>query len=281
MRVVAPQTGCISMEFCFETVNWSPYFGFEQPDVPAMIRAAVNHGYRSISLDMPTVDRYVANGGSLSGLRGELDAAGVGLLALHSLAISGDMDEVDSLTRPLVAACKALGAAYLHAGVTAPVDAAVIAATRHAGTMCAQAGIGFAIEFLPFLPVATIQQTRDLLKEAGLSKRGLVIDTWHFFNGPDEWPDLESVTADEIAYIQFNDHGPLPDGADLLFETTQKRVLPGEGSFDLQRFAATLRATGFDGVIGPEILSETSRRWAMDEAAERIMQASKPYWSES
>ena len=266
------------MEFCFETVNWSPYFGFEKPDVVAMIQAAASHGYDSISLDMPTVDYYVANGGSLSGLRADMDAAGVKLLALHSLAISADMDEVDRLTRPLLAACEALGAGYLHAGVTAPVDSTVVAATRHAGNMCESAGIGFAIEFLPFLPVATIGQTRDLLRAAGLNKQGLVIDTWHFFNGPDDWADLESVTADEIAYVQFNDHAPLPVDADLLYETTQKRLLPGEGSFDLKRFSVTLRATGFDGVVGPEILSQDVRRLSMDEAARQIMQTSKPYW---
>lgn len=267
------------MEFCFETVNWSPYFGFEKPDVPAMIRAAADHGYGSMSLDMPTIEHYVANGGSLAGLRTALEASGVKLLALHSLAISADLDEVDRITRPLVEACNALGAHYLHAGVTAPVDADVVAATRHAGKMCESAGIGFAIEFLPFLPVATIGQTRELLSAAGLSKQGLVIDTWHFFNGPDDWPELESVTADEIAYVQFNDHAPLPGGADLLFETTQKRLLPGEGGFDLKRFAETLRSAGFDGVIGPEILSEASRNLSLDTAARRIMQASKPYWA--
>lgn len=266
------------MEFCFETVNWSPYFGFENPDVPAMIRAAAAHGYSSMSLDMPTIEHYVANGGTLAGLRAELDGAGVSLLALHSLAISADMDEVDRLSRPLVEACKALGALYLHAGATAPIDANLIAATHHAGKMCEGAGVGFAIEFLPFLPVATIGQTRDLLKAAGLNKKGLVIDTWHFFNGPDDWADLESVTADEIAYVQFNDHAPLAAGADLLFETTQRRLLPGEGSFDLKRFADTLRNRGFDGVIGPEILSEASRAMNMDEAARKIMQTSRSYW---
>ena len=78
--------------------------------------------------------------------------------------------------------------------------------------------------------------------------------------------------------MQFNDHAPLASGADVLFETTQRRLLPGEGAFDLKRFAATLRAAGFDGVVGPEILSEESRRFSMDEAARRIMETSGPYW---
>lgn len=142
------------MEFCFETVNWSPYFGFEMPAPLAMVRAFENHGYASMSLDMLTVDHYLANGGSMAALRAALEASDVALLALHSLAISTDMDEVDRRTQPLVEADVALGAHYLHAG-----------------KMCERAGIGFAIEFLPFLPIATINQTRDVLSADGLSKK--------------------------------------------------------------------------------------------------------------
>ena len=271
-------------EFCFETVNWSPYFGFEHPDVSGMIRAAADNGFRWISFDLPTIDYYRSRGGTHHSLRAELAAFGVKLLAVHSLAVGSDIDEVEKLAKPVVEACHALGAHYLHAGVVAPVDDKVVAATRHAGRMCEAVGVGFAVEFLPFLPVASIVQTRDLLRAAGLKGPGLVVDSWHFFYGPDDWADLETITAEEIAYIQFDDHGPLPKGimstsADLLTETTQNRVLPGEGSFDLKRFADTLRRAGYDGVVGPEILSAKIRTQPLGQVAKRIMETTKPYWS--
>ena len=272
------------IEYCFETVNWSPYFGFANPDVSGMIRAAADHGFRWISFDLRTIDHYRARGGTHQSLRAELAAFGVKLLAVHSLAVGGDIDEVEKLAKPVVEACHALGAHFLHAGVVAPVDDQVIAATRHAGRMCEAVGVGFAVEFLPFLPVASIAQTRDLLRASGLKGPGLVVDSWHFFYGPDDWAALETVTADEIAYIQFDDHGPLPKGvlstgADLLAETTQNRVLPGEGRFDLKRFTETLRRTGYDGVVGPEILSAQLRAQPPGQAAQRIMETTKPYWS--
>ena len=265
------------IEYCFETVNWSPYFGCERPDLRAMIRAAAANGYRWISFDIPSVACFVAHDGSLETLKAELSVQGVGLLALHSLAIDNNVETVADLAEAAIAICSALGARYLHAGITAPVDHCVVAATRLAGTRCHAAGIGFAVEFLPFLPVASIGQARALLQQAGIGGRNLVVDSWHFFNGPDDWPALEGLTAAEIAYVQFNDHPPLASD-DLLFETTQKRVLPGAGCFDLERFAATLRGLGFDGVVGPEILSAHTRAQSLDQAAREFMAASSPYW---
>jgi sugar phosphate isomerase/epimerase len=133
------------------------------------------------------------------------------------------------------------------------------------------------IEFLPFLPVASIGDTRKLLQDAGVGGRNMVVDSWHFFYGPDDWPALEGLSAGEIAYVQFNDHLPLASD-DLFHETTQKRVMPGAGSFDLKRFANTLRGLGYDGVVGPEILSAESRAQPLDAVAREIMATSRPYW---
>ena len=265
--------------FCFETVNWSPYFGFARPELRRMIRAAEATGFGWISFDLPSIAHFTANAGTLGALRDALAAANVKLLAVHSLAIDGDVAKVETLTREAMETCRALGAAYFHAGVIAPVDAQVVAATRRAADICQESGVGFAIEFLPFLPVASIGQTRSLLAAAGARRPGLVVDSWHFFNGLDDWDALAGIAADEIAYVQFDDHGPLQSD-DLLFETTEKRVMPGEGIFDLGRFASTLRGAGFDGVVGVEILSAASRAQPIEEVARRMMDTSKPYWQD-
>ena len=266
------------VEFCFETVNWSPYFGVEQPDVRAMIRAAANHGFRWMSLDLPTIDYFVKHDGSLADLGNDLKQHDVSLLAVHSLAIGRDVDAVARLTEAALNIGSALDARYLHAGVTAEADANVVSATRRAGTMCRERGLGFAVEFLPFLPVASIEQTRSLLAAAGIGGRNLVVDSWHFFHGPDDWPQLEALSADEIAYVQFDDHPPLASN-NLFLETTQSRVMPGQGTFDLVRFANTLQSLGYDGVVGPEILSAETRNRSMDSVAQEIMTTTKPYWT--
>ena len=56
-------------EYCFETINWSPYVGFEKPDLAAMIRIAASVGYRWITLDQKGIAYYTEHDGSLETLR--------------------------------------------------------------------------------------------------------------------------------------------------------------------------------------------------------------------
>jgi sugar phosphate isomerase/epimerase len=270
------------VEYCFETVNWSPYLGFEKPDLAAMVRAAAATGYRWISFDQPSIAYYAANAGSLERLRGEIEDHGLRMLAVHSLAINEDVAGTEALAREAVATGQALGTHFLHAGVIAPVDERVIEATKRANAICVDAGQELAMEFLPMLPLASIGQTHDLLDAAGVTGRNFVVDSWHFFNGPDGksatgWDALASVTADRMAYVQFNDHGPL-ESFDLMTETIHKRRLPGDGIFDLKRFADTIKASGFDGIVGPELLSAAYRDMPLEEVGRKLMETTAPYW---
>src|SRR4051812_47177422 len=108
------------VEFCFETVNWSPYLGFDRPDLKSMIAAAAATGYRWISFDLPSIAYYVAHDGTIEKLRGEIEAHGLKMLAVHSLAINADIDGVETLARSAVEIGGKLGALYLHAGAIAP-----------------------------------------------------------------------------------------------------------------------------------------------------------------
>ncbi len=272
------------VEFCFETVNWSPYLGFERPDLPAMVAAASAAGYKWISFDLPSLAYYSAHSGTLEALRAMMNECGLQMLSVHSLAISDDRERTETLAREAVAIGKRMGARYLHSGVVVVPDAHVADITRSVEAICRDAGMETAIEFLPFLPLASIGQTHDLLDAAGLTGRNFVVDSWHFFNGPDDqggdgWAALESIPAYRIAYVQFNDHGPLLSD-DLLFETTQNRLMPGAGRFDLMQFAKRLRASGFDGIVGPELLSRNVRDMPIDRTAQQLIDATMPYWCE-
>jgi sugar phosphate isomerase/epimerase len=270
------------VEYCFETVNWSPYLGFEKPDLPGMIRAAAATGYRWISFDQPSIAYYVANAGTLDRLRDDIESHGLKMLAVHSLAINEDVAEVEKLAREAVETGASLGAQFLHAGVIAPIDDRVIEATRRANAICIDAGQEMAMEFLPMLPLASIGQTHALLDAAGVTGRNFVVDTWHFFNGPDGrssggWDALRSIPADRMAYVQFNDHGAL-ESDDLMAETIHKRRMPGDGIFDLKQFADTIKASGFDGIVGPELLSSAYRDKPLEDIGHQLMETTAPYW---
>jgi sugar phosphate isomerase/epimerase len=106
----------------------------------------------------------------------------------------------------------------------------------------------------------------------------VLLDTWHFFLGPDGWDQLARLPAARLGYVQFDDHPQLAS-PDLREETLHRRVFPGEGTFDLERFSRTLRARGFDGLVSVEILSSAWRGGDVEAFARRAYQTSAPYWT--
>jgi sugar phosphate isomerase/epimerase len=137
--------------------------------------------------------------------------------------------------------------------------------------------VGLAVEFSPLTKVKTLADARQMIAGAGGGARtGVIVDTWHFFRGDDRWPDLEAVPVDELAFVQFSDG--LPAGNDAGHDTLHRRALPGHGEFDLDRFAACLRAKGFRGPVSVEVLSEEMRALPVQEFARRTVETSLPYW---
>jgi sugar phosphate isomerase/epimerase len=55
--------------------------------------------------------------------------------------------------------------------------------------------------------------------------------------------------------------------------------MPGEGIFDLKRFVSTLRASGFDGIVGTENISRVTRFQPVDQVARKLMETAAPYWA--
>ncbi len=269
---------------CFEAINWSPYFWTADlpgspPPAERIVAAAAAAGFEWISFDEQALAAEVAAGRPLSALRRSVEQAGLRVLALHSIALSDDASATRDAARAFVPALAELGAPWVQVGATAALGPALFESTRDAAAIVGAEGARLAIEFLPFLPVASIAATRELVAatEPGPLQAAIVPDTWHFFHGPDDWDALASLQPDEVAYVQFDDHPPL-ESEDLLVETTQRRVAPGLGTFDLERFVATLRAAGFDGVVGVEHLSLEDRVRPVETVALELAEAARRYW---
>ena len=266
------------IEFCFESINWSPYFGVENPDLPRLVRAASGAGFEWISFDEKLLDAYRAGGESFATLRRLVDDEGLRTLAIHAAALGDDVEAAISDCKPLAEAAAALDAPYLQGGGVAPLGEALFEATSAAARVAREADALLAIEFIPFLEIASIEQTRELLRSADAEGSGIVVDNWHIFHGPDGPAELATLSSGEISFIQFDDH-PQLIGDDLLSETTQRRVMPGDGVFDLQSFADAIRDTGFDGVVGLELLSAVHRELPVEDVARDLLAASRRYWS--
>ncbi len=156
------------------------------------------------------------------------------------------------------------------------IDAGTGGLVRRCAAMLAEAGAGMAIEFSPLGPVPSLQDGLDVVDLSGSDRAGVVVDIWNVSYGPTTWEELERLSADRIAYVQFND--ALPRVGDLDMEAMNRRTYPGQGAFEVDRFVSVVRSIGWDGVVSVQILSEELRHVPLAEFARRAYQTSSGYW---
>jgi sugar phosphate isomerase/epimerase len=129
-----------------------------------------------------------------------------------------------------------------------------------------QAGTRVGLEFLPWSNIRTVHDGLRLVEDAGHDAGGLIIDVWHTERAGTPPAELAAVPLRHIVGVELNDADA--DQVGTLFEdTVNRRRLCGEGAFDLQGCIRALRAAGWTGPWGVEILSEAFRRLPVREAA--------------
>lgn len=264
---------------CYETINRSPFITPDfEADLSAQIRAAGNAGFRWMGIDFASIDQYCDGGGTLASLRRQLDDAGIRCFELQPLLLGENLAETIAAAHRAAEIASLLEVPWVQSGVVGDLGVQVEEGFRESASIVAKSGASLAVEFLPMNALKSISETRAFFASAGVETAGIVVDSWHFFHGPDEWSDLEALSLGELAYPQFNDH-PALESDDLMFETTQRRVLPGQGLFDLTRFSRTIREKGYEGPVSVEILSAELRRLSPEDFARSVFESSSPYWS--
>jgi len=268
---------------CYETNNYSPRLAqfFEKPlqncpDLEVQIAAAATAGFQFIGIDRGSVENYCRSGRTLDQLRRTLDQHGLRCLEVADISVTGDEEASVAEANQVLEIAEGLDAGFVQASVFGEIESAMSTAQR-VQNLAVAAGTRLALEYQPFSSLTGIQATLEFLKHGELYDTVIVLDSWHFFHGPDDWSDLEELPIEMIAFIQFDDHPRLKTG-DMLFETVNCRVLPGEGVFDLDRFCMTLKAKGYRNPISVEVLSSAMREWSPLRFAEELYRASRPYW---
>ena len=96
--------------------------------------------------------------------------------------------------------------------------------------------------------ITTLQEAADLADEAGVANIGLVFDTWHLWDTPDLYAELERH-SERIACVHVNDwREPTRSWCD--------RVLPGDGVADLPAMLRALHDAGWRGSYDLEVFSD-------------------------
>lgn len=127
-------------------------------------------------------------------------------------------------------------------------------------------GTRIAIETMPFSGLATVPLGAELVSATRHSAVGLLVDAWHVFRAGTSLAELRATLPGEMIFgVELDDAARDVIGT-LFADTVERRLLCGEGCFDLIGLVALLRDKGFDGPWGVEILSESFRALPVAEA---------------
>jgi sugar phosphate isomerase/epimerase len=261
---------------CWTTAgDAAPLRGDERSPIPLRerVEAAAAAGFRGIGLlhvDLAVAEREHG----LAGVRSLLDDHGLVHLELELLtdwwADGPRRRRSDEVRRELLEAAGALGAHHVKVAPDVgggPWDhgrwvAEFAALAADAG----QAGTRVGLEFLPWSNIRTVHDGLRLVEEAGHDAGGLVVDVWHTERAGTPPAELAAVPLRRIVGVELSDADAGQVGS-LFEDTANRRRLCGEGAFDLQGCIRALRAAGWTGPWGVEILSEAFRRLPVAEAA--------------
>ncbi|HEY8674044.1 MAG TPA: sugar phosphate isomerase/epimerase [Candidatus Dormibacteraeota bacterium] len=143
--------------------------------------------------------------------------------------------------------------------------------------LCRQAadvGTRIAFEPMPFGQINNLVLGRRLIDDAGESNGGLILDLWHMARGGIAHASIRDLSARYVFAVEIDDADEQVRGASLLDDTLDFRRLCGEGDQDVAGFIAAVRATGYGGPWGVEILAEDFRHLSLEEQAERSYETS-------
>jgi len=262
---------------CLNLLNLSSRYPGGAP-LADQLDAARASGVSQVGLSASVVREHTDTGGTPASLADELARRGLACFELLYLACDpthpdATLAHLDRL-RPAI---EALRPTWILTASPAPVDDALVALFARCCDAVADAGTGLAFEFFPWAPIRTIDAARALVGGAGRPNAGVLIDTWHFFHGPDDWAALEAVPLADVAYLQFSDAVAV-DPANLAASAETSRRFPGDGRLELARFAETFRRRGFDGTVSIEVLSPETRAVGAREFARRCVEATRRFW---
>ncbi|MCP4306806.1 MAG: sugar phosphate isomerase/epimerase [bacterium] len=185
----------------------------------------------------------------------------------------------DAVRADLLSAAEKLGAWHIKIGgdfddggnTDWPIDG-VIRDLEVLSAQAADVGTRLSLEVLPFSNLRSIDQGVELFTGAKVDNGGLLLDIWHMERGGIDFGQISRMPKGTISWVELNDALAEPQGS-LYNDTIHNRVLPGEGSFDIQSFLQALSDAGYDGPYGVEILSEYHRTLPLEEQAVRGFEA--------
>ncbi|HVO49294.1 MAG TPA: sugar phosphate isomerase/epimerase family protein [Steroidobacteraceae bacterium] len=178
----------------------------------------------------------------------------------------------DQTRQLLLDAAEALGARHIKIGDLGNDCADVPRMAEEFGKLCEQAaerGTNVLFELLPaqFSRAPSLDQVIAICRGARASNGGIMLDILHLQRTSTPWSDIVRKIGRDIPLgVEIND-GVLATPVHFQDSVVNKRLLPGDGEFDIEAFLHAVWTQGFDGPVGVEVLNEYMRKWPLETAA--------------
>jgi sugar phosphate isomerase/epimerase len=178
----------------------------------------------------------------------------------------------DDIRKLLLDAAEGLAARHIKIGDLGNDCADVPAMSEEFGVLCRQAaerGTNVLFEMLPapFSRAPSLDQVLAICSGCGAKNGGIMLDNLHLQRTGTPSEDIVRKIARDIPLgVEIND-GALAVPLNLHDSVVNKRLLPGDGEFDIAAFLQALWTQGYDGPVGVEVLNEYIRRWPLETAA--------------
>jgi len=140
--------------------------------------------------------------------------------------------------------------------------------------LAAEHGLLVHLEFLPWAGIPDLRSAAEIVRRAGRRNGGLLIDSWHLFRSGSTLDELARIPGEQVFGVQLDD-APERAEADLSEETQHRRLLPGEGSFDLVGLVRTLDRIGSRAPLGVEVYSDALAAQSIERIAQSTADAAR------
>jgi sugar phosphate isomerase/epimerase len=144
--------------------------------------------------------------------------------------------------------------------------------TEEFAKLCGEAkerGTNVLFEMLPaaFSRAPSLDAVLSICRGSGAKNGGIMLDNLHLQRTATLPADIvQKIPRGLPMGVEIND-GTLAMPVNFLDSVINKRLLPGDGEFDIGAFLGAVWTQGYEGSIGVEVLNEYIRKWPLETAA--------------
>lgn len=262
----SPNARTSKVKFC---LNTSTIHGEVIPIVE-QIAIAQKAGYQAMEPWLRDVDKYVAQGGTLSDLKKRIADAGLTIesaIAFANWIVDDDSARKKGLeqARKEMDVVTAIGGIRIAAPPAGATDGAMLNLDKAAERYHALLEVGKAAGCVPQLEVWGFSKNLSKLSEvlyvasaANHPDACVLPDIYHLYKGGSEFHDLSLLSGRRIHVFHMNDYPDIP--RDKINDSD--RVYPGDGIAPVTKILKMVMDSGFDGVLSLELFNRTY--WQQD-----------------